>query len=90
MNRGTNPVTGANITPNILAPGVMTTHLIMGGTYNLTPNSEFSWMVAYAPSVSVTGSSMFNMQPGMPPGTNMQETVRMKQTIIGVQYGWKF
>ncbi len=90
VNRGTNPVTGSSITPNIMAPGVMKTHLTIGGTYNLSPKSELSWMMAYAPSVSVTGSSMFNMQPGMPPGTNMQETVRMKQTIIGVQYGWKF
>lgn len=90
INRGTNPVTGANITPNILAPGVMKTHLTMGGTYNLSPKSELSWMLAYAPKVSVTGGSLFNMQPGMPPGTNMQETVSMKQTIIGVQYGWKF
>jgi len=90
VNRGTNPVTGANITPNILAPGVMQTHLTMGGTYNLSPKSELSWMLAYAPSVSVTGGSLFNYQPGMPPGTNMQETVRMKQTMVGVQYGWKF
>jgi long-chain fatty acid transport protein len=90
VNRGTNPVTGANITPNILAPGVMTTHLTLGGTYNLSPKSELSWMFAYAPSVSVTGASMFNSQPGMPAGTNMQETVKMKQTTLGVQYGWKF
>ncbi len=30
INHGTNPVTSANITPNILAPGVMKTHLTMG------------------------------------------------------------
>jgi long-chain fatty acid transport protein len=90
VNRGTNPVSGANITPNILAPGVMTTHLTMGGTYALTPKSELSWAVAYAPRVTVTGSSLFNMQPGMPAGTNMQETISMKQTSIGIQYGWKF
>jgi len=90
VNRGTNPVTGASITPNILAPGVMTTHLTLGGTYNLSPKSELSWMFAYAPSVSVTGGSLFNMQPGMPPGTQMQETVKMKQMTVGVQYGWKF
>lgn len=47
-------------------------------------------MFAYAPKVTVTGGSLFNYQPGMPPGTNMQETVRMKQTMVGVQYGWKF
>jgi long-chain fatty acid transport protein len=90
VNRGTNPVTGAHITPNIMAPGVMTTHLTLGGTYQLTPKSELSWMVAHAPAVTVTGASLFNFQPGMPPGTHMQESVRMKQTIFGIQYGWKF
>lgn len=90
VNRGTNPVTGAHITPNIMAPGVMTTHLTLGGTYQLTPKSELSWMVAHAPAVTVTGASLFNFQPGMPPGTQMQESVRMKQTIVGIQYGWKF
>ena len=90
VNRGTNPVTGANITPNIMAPGVMQTHLTMGGTYQLSPKSELSWVFAYAPKVTVTGGSMFNMQPGMPAGTNMQETVSMKQTMLGIQYGWKF
>jgi len=92
VNRGTNPVTGANITPNILAPGVMTTHLTMGGTYNLTPKSELSWMFAYAPKVTVTGDSLFNqnfVQMGMPnPG--LKETISMKQMSVGVQYGWKF
>ena len=90
VNRGTNPVTGAHITPDIMAPGVMQTHLTMGGTYQLSPKSELSWVFAYAPKVTVTGGSMFNMQPGMPPGTNMQETVSMKQTMLGIQYGWKF
>lgn len=91
INRGTNPVTGANITPNILAPGVMKTHLTMGGTYNLTPKSEFSWMLAYAPKVTVTGPSLFNgllQANGMPPA--LQETISMKQMMVGVQYGWKF
>ena len=90
VNRGTNPVSGSSITPNILAPGVMKTHLTMGGTYALTPKSELSWAVAYAPRVTVSGSSLFNLQPGMPPGTNMQESISMKQTSIGIQYGWKF
>lgn len=88
VNRGTNPVTGANITPNILAPGVMQTHFTMGGTYALTPKSELSWSLAYAPRVTVTGPSLFN--GAMPPGTNLQESVSMKQTSIGIQYGWKF
>ena len=88
LNHGTNPVTGSNITPNILAPGVMKTHLTMGGTYAMTPKSELSWSFMYAPSVSVTGPSMFNQLLGS--GTAIQETVKMRQMSVGVQYGVKF
>lgn len=80
INHGTNPVTGANITPNILAPGVMKTHLTLGGTYAMNPKSELSWSFMYAPSVSVSGPSMLA-------GT---ETVKMRQMSIGMQYGMKF
>lgn len=88
FNRGTNPVTAANLTPNILAPGVMTSHFTLGGTYALSPKSELSWAFMHAPSVSVTGASMFNQQMGT--GTLIQETVRMRQNSVAVQYGWKF
>ena len=88
LNHGTNPVSGAHITPNILAPGVMKTHLTLGGTHALSPASELSWAFMYAPSVTVTGPSMFNAAMGT--GTAIQETVKMRQTSIGVQYGVKF
>lgn len=88
FNRGTNPVTANNITPNILAPGVMQTHLTMGGTYAMSPKSELSWSFMYAPSVSVTGPSLFNGL--LQSGTAIQETVKMRQMSIGVQYGMKF
>ena len=88
VNRGTNPVSGSSITPNILAPGVMKTHLSIGGTYALTPKSELSWALMHAPSVSVTGPSMFNQMMGT--GTAIQETVRMRQNSIAIQYGMKF
>ena len=88
FNRGTNPVTEANITPNILAPGVMTSHFTLGGTYALNPKTELSWAFMHSPSVSVTGASMFNQQMGT--GTLIQETVRMHQNSVAVQYSWKF
>jgi long-chain fatty acid transport protein len=88
FNRGTNPVTAANITPNILAPGVMQSHFTLGGTYALSPQSELSWAFMHAPSVSVTGPSMFNAMMGT--GALIQETVRMRQNSLAIQYGWKF
>jgi long-chain fatty acid transport protein len=88
FNRGTNPVTAANITPNILAPGVMQTHLTLGGTHAMSPKSELSWSFMYAPSVSVTGPSLFNGL--LQSGTAIQETVKMRQMSLGIQYGMKF
>lgn len=79
-NHSDNPVTGANITPNILAPGVMTSHYTLGATYALSPSSELTWAFMYAPRVTVTGPSMLA-------GT---ESVSMRQTAVGLQWGMKF
>ena len=88
VNRGTNPVTGANITPNILAPGVIKQHYTLGGTYALSKASEFTWAYMYAPKNTVTGASMYNAM--LPGASGITETVRMSQQSLGVQYGWKF
>ncbi|MEZ5703499.1 MAG: hypothetical protein R3E42_18390 [Burkholderiaceae bacterium] len=41
-NRSDNPVTSANITPNVIAPGVMTSHYTLGATYAMSPTSELT------------------------------------------------
>jgi long-chain fatty acid transport protein len=88
-NQSTNPVKAENITFNILAPGVITKHFTLGGTYALSKTSELTWAYMYAPKSTVTGPSMYNGMPGMPP-SGITETVRMSQQSLGLQYGWKF
>jgi long-chain fatty acid transport protein len=88
-NQSTNPVKAENVTFNILAPGVITQHYTFGGTYALSKDSEFTWAYMYAPKNTVTGASMYNGMPGMPP-SGITETIRMSQQSLGVQYGWKF
>jgi len=88
-NQSTNPVKAENITFNILAPGVIIKHFTLGGTYALSKTSELTWAYMYAPKSTVTGPSMYNGMPGMPP-SGITETVRMSQQSLGVQYGWKF
>lgn len=78
--RSDNPVTSANITPNILAPGVMKSHFTLGATHALAKDTELSWSFMYAPRVKVTGPSMLG-------GT---ETVSMRQTAVGVQWATRF
>jgi long-chain fatty acid transport protein len=88
INVGDNPLQSRDVTFNILAPGVITRHLTLGGTYAVSPTSEVSVSYMYAPENSVTGSSLYNALMG--PGAGGNETVRMKQQAIGVQFGWRY
>lgn len=80
LNVGDNPIQSRDVTFNIIAPGVMTKHLTLGGTYAYSPKTEVSFAYMVAPSNSVTGAAMFG-------GT---ETIKMKQQSVGIQYGWRF
>lgn len=80
-NHTSNPVSGANVTFNILAPGVVTDHYTLGATYRLDDKSDLTLAYMVAPKNSVTGTSALSQTP---------ETIRMSQQSLGVQYGWKF
>lgn len=86
VNIGDNPVKSADVTFNILAPGVVTTHYTVGGTYAMSDKSEVTMSYMFAPSNSVTGTSLYNSL-GASAGS---ETVKMNQQAIGIQFGWKF
>ncbi len=88
-NQSTNPVKPENVTFNILAPGVIKQHYTVGGTYALSRDAELTWAYMYAPKNTVTGPSMYNGMPGLPP-SGITETIRMSQQSLGVQYSWKF
>lgn len=83
INLGDNPVKSSDVSFNILAPGVVTTHYTLGATYALSDSSELTLSYMYAPSNSVSGSSMYNAQ--MPAGN---ETIKMSQQSLGLQFGW--
>lgn len=87
-NRGDNPISSANVSFNILAPGVMKDHYTAGFTYALSPTSEISGALMIAPRQSVTGASLFNAVLG--PGAGGTETIGMKQRAIGIAWGTKF
>lgn len=86
VNVGDNPVQSRDVTFNIVAPGVITTHYTVGGTYALSSATDVTFSYMYAPSNSVSGTSLFNSF-GMQAGT---ETVKMSQQALGVQFGWRF
>ena len=88
LNVGDNPVQSRDVTFNILAPGVVTTHYTVGGTYALSPTTEVTMSYMYAPSNSVSGTSFFDSVMGS--GAGGTETIKMSQQALGFQFGWKW
>jgi long-chain fatty acid transport protein len=86
VNIGDNPIASRDVTFNILAPGVTTTHYTLGGTYAMSDKSEVTFSYMVAPSNSVSGASLYNAL-GSPAGI---ETIKMSQQSLGIQFGWKF
>jgi long-chain fatty acid transport protein len=90
-NHGDNPITAADVTFNILAPGVTTNHYTAGFTYALGKDSgELTGALMYAPRQTVSGPSMFNSPQFFGPGSGGNETIGMKQTSFGLAWGRKF
>lgn len=73
---------------NILAPGVVQDTFSIGVTQNLG-GGELSGFFAYAPNKTVDGSG--SIPPGFPPGGfgGGEANVSLKETILGISYGWK-
>lgn len=86
LNVGDNPIQGRDVSFNILAPGVITKHVTLGGTYAMSPTTEVSFSYMYAPENSVSGTSFFDALMG--PGAGGTETIKMSQQSLGIQFGW--
>lgn len=84
-NHTDNPIEAADVTINILAPGVVQDHLTLGFTYETPGGGEWSVAYMHAFENSVSGPSLFN-QFGVPAGN---ETIEMYQNSIGIAYGVK-
>lgn len=74
---------------NILAPGVVQDHYTLGATWRTSKQAEWSFSFMHAPEVRVNGAG--SIPPGAPPGFGGGEAnLRMKQTALGVGFGWKY
>lgn len=81
-NHGDNPINSADAFANIIAPGVIKDHLTMGTTYVTATGGELTVAYTHGFENSISGP---NANPSAPDLT----TIRMRQDIIGVAYGWK-
>lgn len=84
VNVGDNPVQARDATFNILAPGVITTHYTLGGTYAIAKDKELTVAYMYAPENSVTGPTSALL------GGGGNDTIKMSQQSLGIQFGWKY
>jgi long-chain fatty acid transport protein len=88
VNHGRNPIGSPDVSFNILAPGVVTTHYTAGFTYALARDSELTAAFMLAPRRSVTGPSLMNAMFG--PGAAGNETIRMREFSVGAGWSRKF
>jgi len=74
---------------NILAPGVVSDHFTLGGSWAPNARGEWSAFFAYAPEKTVNGNA--SIPPGYPPGGfgGGEANVHLKEAILGVSYAWK-
>jgi long-chain fatty acid transport protein len=88
-NKGGNPIRPADVTFNILAPGVMTSHYTAGFTWALDQTSELSGALMIAPRQTVSGASLFDGVFRMP-GAGGVEKIGMRQYSVGVAWARRF
>jgi long-chain fatty acid transport protein len=86
-NRSDNPISPADVTFNIMAPGVVQDHYTLGVSYKLDKDSEIIGTAWYADTNSVTGTSLL-VGFGAPPTTT--ETISMKEYSVGIGYSRRF
>ncbi len=86
-NHSDNPIRAADVTFNILAPGVVRDHITAGGTWALDNASALTAAAMYAFSHDVRGPSLFN---AFAPGMAAQEKIQMYEWSVGLQYERRF
>lgn len=77
-----NPLGPEDVTLGVLAPGVVTNHFTLGGSYAASARDTFDFAVEYAPNVKVSGGEV---TPGGPtPGV-----IAIDMDQIGISIGWR-
>lgn len=87
IDRTDNPITGRDVTFNILAPGVVTNHYSVGFTLATDKSTEITGAYTYVAEKKVSGSSIFNTFTG---GTSGTEEIKMHQNVIGLAWSTKW
>lgn len=81
----TNPISAADVTMNILAPGIITDHVSAGASYKLTPNAALDFAAVYALRQNINGPEVL---PGFGavPGSNINIWMSQFEVTAGLTY----
>ena len=79
---GKQPIDSDQMTFNILAPGVMQSHLTAGFTLERTPGRQFNMAFMYAPNKKLSGPNNFDPTQSV--------SFEMYQWEIEASYSWRF
>ena len=82
--RSNQQIPGSQTFFNILAPGVVKTHLTLGTTWTLENKSELTFGYMHAIKKTIRGSG--SIAPSFGGG---EADIKMYQDSIGVAYSWK-
>jgi long-chain fatty acid transport protein len=82
------PIPQSEVLFNILAPGVMETHITGGFTYTMASNNEITFAAMYAPEVKVKGANPFADMTGS--GATQDIELYMSQWELTASWGVKF
>lgn len=83
-SHNTNPISSADVTLNILAPGVITDHVSAGASYQILPNVSFDVAGVYAPRQNVSGPEVTPF--GTTPGSNINIWMSQFEITAGLTY----
>lgn len=86
-NHGENPISGDDVTFNILAPGVVKDHVTLGMTHTFASGNELTMTYMHAFKNDVSGVSILPAFSNGTPSGN--EKIEMYQNSLGIQYSWK-
>jgi long-chain fatty acid transport protein len=77
---GEQPIPSSEVLFNILAPGVMETHLTVGLTSERPSGNVMSWSLMYAPKKTVTGTSAFDPT----------QSIKLEMTQLELEFAYRF
>ena len=77
---GEQPIPSTEVLFNILAPGVMETHMTVGWTSERPSGSIMSWSLMYAPTKEISGTSTFDPT----------QTIKLEMSQLELEFAYRF